>query len=412
MATKLENAIRVSMDALLDAQLANGAIAASIKKKKNVYHNVYPRDASIVALALDEFGFHGRARKALDFLLSAQLKSGEWAQCYTTEGKLPFHPFLGLTETDNQGLVIRALYEHYQTTRDKEWLKQIFPQIERGLSFVLKFFNPKLNLIWNMAAIHEFPPWEAGYEIWTNSANCDGLFKAAKLARVLGRPDLAKTWSDYAERIKSGILNNLWSEKLGYFQKRVRKIQMDFESIYKIIAKTKRNRYFPLYLLSYIQYYAFALIYLRFQSKKYPPRKLLIDISSLSPAYFDILPYDDPRVVKTIEAIEEFLWDKRMGGYQRYSEGVAPEPGGTNVFFQNGHGPWSIYTAWLAKYYLKSGNKKRAQRCLDWIIDVALKDGLMCEHISRYTGERCAEDFPWGKAEFLLAAREFSPFKI
>ena len=76
-----------------------------------------------------------------------------------------------------------------------------------------------------------------------------------------------------------------------------------------------------------------------------------IDASLYGVFQFGMLPADDPKVVATMEQIEERLWCKTdIGGVARYendyyhqiSQDVGDVPGN----------PWIICTLWLAEWYI------------------------------------------------------------
>jgi GH15 family glucan-1,4-alpha-glucosidase len=80
---------------------------------------------------------------------------------------------------------------------------------------------------------------------------------------------------------------------------------------------------------------------------------------------FDVLPADDPRVVRTMKNVEEILWVEGKGGVARYENDNYHRM--TDKATGN---PWLICTLWLAKWYIAKARKiddlKRALELINW----------------------------------------------
>ena len=84
-------------------------------------------------------------------------------------------------------------------------------------------------------------------------------------------------------------------------------------------------------------------------------------------ALYDVLPLDDPLVVRTVAEVESKLV---AGGVHRYE---------ADTFY--GGGQWPVLAALLAWYHARSGRLDRAARLLDWRASTADSDQLLPEQV-------------------------------
>ena len=93
-----------------------------------------------------------------------------------------------------------------------------------------------------------------------------------------------------------------------------------------------------------------------------------VDASLLAAsALYDVLPLDDPLVVKTVEEVESRLVD---GGVHRYE---------ADTFY--GGGQWPVLAALLAWHNARTGAPDRATALLDWVVSTADDDLLLPEQV-------------------------------
>jgi glucoamylase len=116
----------------------------------------------------------------------------------------------------------------------------------------------------------------------------------------------------------------------------------------------------------------------------------VLDASLYAIYKFHLFEADDPRVEKTMRAVEQKLWCKTdVGGvaryendyYHRISNDIAKVPGN----------PWFICTLWLADYYITraktTAQLKDALPILEWTAAHALESGVLAEQVNPYTNE-------------------------
>lgn len=314
---------RGSLQTIKKSQLGNGGILASSAKGRYPY--VYPRDHSICILAFISAKKYKRAKKALKFALEAELESGAFPQRYDTKGRdASYKPI----QIDGNGLIIYSLMKYYQATKDKEFILKYIPRIEKAIGYILKSMNKERNLIFTPNSIHEFPPIEAGLEFWANCVCCAALKETANVYK-----DINREYSHLMEtsnEISKGITENLWNSRLKSF---VKIIRLKESSSVDVDA----------------------------------------DASLIGISYFDVLDQKDQRVSQTVHRIERELWNKQLGGICRYEKHEGRNNGGW--------GPWPHFTLMLCDYYIKTKNKKKADKYLNWVIKIAQNNKLP-EHIS------------------------------
>ena len=63
------------------------------------------------------------------------------------------------------------------------------------------------------------------------------------------------------------------------------------------------------------------------------------------------------------------------GGYLRYEKDNYCE----------GKNPWTIATLWMAMYYQKSGEKRKANECVEFVIKSANEHGFIAEQVDNQT---------------------------
>ena len=93
-----------------------------------------------------------------------------------------------------------------------------------------------------------------------------------------------------------------------------------------------------------------------------------IDASLLAvAALYDVLPLDDPLVVRTVELVDRRLTN---GGVHRYE---------ADTFY--GGGQWPILASLLAWHHARAGDLDRATQLLDWVVSSADDDLLLPEQV-------------------------------
>ena len=319
---ELENIYLKSLEVIDSVTMKNGAILASPKDRRYPY--LYPRDCMLILRTMLEAGQYRKVKKTLKFVLGLVGETGEWHQRYTPDGKpASYRP----SQVDCNGLVLYMIKKYYDHTKDIDFLKKHWNAIYLGTRFLEEHFIKEERLVYSMNSIHEWPPMEAGFEIWANSCACAGFKASREIAELLGEHEDKRKWMEIEEELKDAIMKKLVKD--GHFIK----------------LTNNKNIYDA-------------------------------DISELGMYILELLPPNNRIIKNTAEYIEKELYDKKLGGIRRHMRKHG-KPGRNN----GGYGPYGMYTGWMAQYYLDEGDLKNAKKYFDWFMKYN-KGGLIPEHVS------------------------------
>lgn len=318
---KAESIYKRSIEILKEVQLKNGGCLATPKGERYPY--VYPRDHSICTLGFLAAKLYDRAKKALSFVLSNQLKSGAFPQRYDVHGRdASYKPI----QIDGTALIIYSFCRYIEKTKDLEFAKQHWYRLLNAANYIINNIHEK-GLVYTPNSIHEFPPIEQGLEIWANSVCCAALRELNKLSKLL---KYKENFNLISKRIKRSILKYMWNSRIKGFVKNIRIKESSSVETYT-------------------------------------------DASTIGLVEFNIIPDKDKRVISTIKNIERDLWNPKLGGICRY-----PKYEGRN---NGGYGPWPHFTLMVCKHFIRRKNKLKADKYLNWVINIAYNNELP-EHIS------------------------------
>jgi hypothetical protein len=169
------------------------------------YDEFYIRDAAYQVLELEEAGLFDAARKAAAAYLQTQRPDGR----FETQKD----------QFDANGQALWVIWQYYQITGDRAWLKQAYPQMRRAVEWTMRARHeapsgsPFAGLLPNGVADGEFL-WDGkhhivGYDVW----NLRGVLCVANAAQVLGEQADAQTFRREAEDYRLAI--DAASEKTG-----------------------------------------------------------------------------------------------------------------------------------------------------------------------------------------------------
>ena len=351
---------------------SKGAIIASgdssmMQYGKDTYSYMWPRDAAFTAITLDKAGDPNVAKRFFQFANEVISEDGYFMHKYRPDKSLgsSWHPWIKAgviqlpIQEDETALVIYALWQHYEHSRDLEFIESLYnPLIRKAAQFLIHFRDPDTGL-----PKPSYDLWEEKYGVstFTCATVYGALVAASRFAELFGKTAEKREYARAAEEIKAGILEHLYDKESGNFYKMIR-----VKGKEKIIDKT-------------------------------------IDISSIYGIYnFGILSVDDPRVVGAVTNTENALLVKTsVGGCARYENDhyfrVANNTPGN---------PWFIATLWLAQYYIMRAENEKALEIvrdkLSWVNRYALQSGILSEQINPYTGEQLsAGPLTWSHSEFV-----------
>ncbi|HEX6971846.1 MAG TPA: glycoside hydrolase family 15 protein [Limnochordia bacterium] len=358
-----------------------GAIIAAndtdiLAVSRDHYSYVWPRDGALVATALDRAGFSELTREFYRFCARVISPEGFLWHKYHPDGSVgsSWHPWLRNGQTqlpiqeDETALVLHALGQFFQRDRDHDFIESLYPTLIRpAADFLCRYRDPESHL-----PLDSYDLWEErrGVFTFTAAAVWAGLRAAGRFAALLGDARAAEQYRRAAAEVKAAVLERLYSEKHGRF---LRGLVVDREG--NLVEDET------------------------------------LESSVYGVAAFGLLPAADPRMVKTMRAVEQGLWVKTdVGGIARYSN---------DRYFQVSHdlsripgNPWIICTMWLAQYYVERAHTREdlevPERLLGWAVRRAMESGVLPVQVHPETGEPISvAPLTWSHASFILAVIKY-----
>lgn len=336
------------------------------------YGYCWGRDATFVAAAFDEAGYHQQAEKFYYFSAQVQSPDGSWRQRYFTDGLAA--PTWG-KQVDQTGTVLWGYRHHYRLTKSSKFLSGIWPSLAAGASYLAG------SLAENGLPAPGMDLWEDEFSqnTYSSAATYGGLTAAAEMAELTGEKEKAGFWRQAAESIREGILKYQWSEEHNRFLRGINR-RVSREAYEQALAAGEGAEICMDHTGIYPDYRV--------------ARDTRIDAALLGLVFpFAVLKPDDPRMISTARAIEEELWNNAGGGLRRYSGDC-----------YRGGNPWLITTFWLAIYYSMLGQKERAGELCQWCLKQSNQLLLLPEQAGRDGGGPAwALPLSWSHAMLILS---------
>ena len=352
----------------------NGAIIASgdsdmLQSGRDTYAYVWPRDAAFAALALDWIGDRHMARKFFEFAAKTMKPEGYFMHRNRSDGSLgsSWHPWIldGRIELpiqeDETALILWALGEHYEVTKDIEFIESLYNTlILPAANFLLSYRDPYSGL-----PKPSYNLWEEkwGVHTFTVASVYGGLRAAAMFSALLGKTRNEHNFRHAADEVSRALLEHAWNAELGAFYKT---ISVDEKGMITVYDQT-------------------------------------IDASSAYGVFiFGVLPAGDDRMVRAMKVTEEHLVNRtQVGGLARYEHDnyfrVSPEGPGN---------PWIITSLWLAQYQIATASTDKdldkVREWLNWCVRMAASTGVLPEQMNPYTKEHLSTaPLTWSHAEYI-----------
>ncbi len=269
-------------------------------------------------------------------------------------------------QEDETALVLYSLWQHYSCFHDVEFVAPHFRSlITPGADFLTSYREPHTRL-----PAPSYDLWEErrGILSYTTAAVYAGLDAAANFTTLFGEEELTAKYRQAADEIKEEALRYLWDEERGYF---LRMITVDKDG--QISKDTT------------------------------------LDSSVCGLFQFGMLPVQDARMERTMQALEQTLWTKtEVGGMARYENDYYHQV--THDLSQAQGNPWFICTLWLAQYRIARASNvdelHQALPLLAWARKHALPSGVMAEQVNPFTSEPLSvSPLTWSHAEYVMTVR-------
>lgn len=362
---------------------ADGAIIAAndsenIQFNRDTYSYMWPRDGALVSIAMTNAGFPEFTKPFFRFCKNVLWWAGCLLHKYNPDGTLgsSWHPWVEYGEPslpiqeDETALVIHALWKYYEATGDLEFVKEVYePLVKDAVFFMNDYSYP------NDIPVESYDLWEErrGIFTFTASAVYRGLLSGEKLGHLVGDEEVCNICRLRYSMLKQAILNELYDDNRGVFLRGISYIDHDINR--KNVDRT-------------------------------------VDSSVYGIFEFNLLSADDPRVVRTMQNLEEKLWVPGKGGLARYENDPYYRKEGRN--YSN---PWIICTLWLAKWYIAEAKEikdlEKALELINWAADCSLETGIMPEQIDSFTGEPLSvAPLTWSHSEFVDTVTQYQEKKV
>ncbi len=350
-----------------------GIIASSdtdmLHHGRDTYSYVWPRDAAVIATALDISGYHDVATRFFTFVSNCIEPGGYLMHKYRSDGVLgsSWHPWMqhGVPhlpiQEDETAATIFALWKHYERCRDIEFIESLYnPFIEPAAKFMCEYIEPTTGL-----PQASYDLWEEKYgtSTYTAAAVYAALMAASRFAMMLGKDDDSRTYQAVAERMQTAIGTVLYDDSLKMFVKHVLHSEdgdltfdktLDTSSFYGLIA-------------------------------------------------FDVFDIDDPKITAAAKTVQDRLQvHSNSKGYIRYEN-----DGYYRMSDADTPNPWVITTLWMAQYLIKKATKlshlKEPLDLLNWTCSHATTGGVLAEQMHPNTRAHLSTaPLTWSHAEYVL----------
>lgn len=336
------------------------------------YSYLWTRDGAFVAAALDDAGYAEMTREFFAFCGKIVDPNGYFLQKYNPDGTVAsgWHPSWDSTnkhdlvpiQEDETGLVLWALWKHYEKHRDIDFAHRLYERfVTKCANFMVVFRNAKTGLpapSWNL--------WEnsRGIHTFTACTVVAGLRAAARFADLFAEVDRAGLYNRTADEIVTAMGEFLYQEKIGRFLR--------------------------------------ALVTDQSDGLHEDPT---IDSSLFALFYFECFPIDDVRLRSTMAAIIEHL--EVSGGYTRFEN---------DDYMRSENGtvgnPWIICTLWIAEYLIAAARSEadldKPLSLMNWVVGKALPSGVWAEQVDPVTGVPVSvSPLTWSHSTFVATVHSY-----
>jgi len=354
-----------------------GGISAAVEVDENMtkcgrYSYCWPRDAVFITKALDSLKMLKETEKFYKiFCKDTQNKNGMWEQRFYTDKRLA--PCWGY-QIDETASVVFGVYEHYKATKDVKFLKDTYKMCEKAVKFLCTYMDNILgtkdesDIVKNEieATYHtedrnklpkSYDLWEESEGIHLYSLACIySAFDAIAEIHTILKPEY-----EQSNRLKVEAMNKLENATKKYNQEIKKYIS---NNLYN--GKTKTF------------------------TRNLKDEKTDISLLGLVTP-FEMFSPKEKKVLNTIDKINMTL-RTYTGGYLRYEDDNYCE----------GKNPWTIATLWMAMYYQKSGEKRKSNECIEFIIKSANEHGFIAEQVDNKTmSPAWVNGLAWAHAMFV-----------
>ncbi|MBW7474246.1 glycoside hydrolase family 15 protein [Paenibacillus oenotherae] len=358
-----------------------GAIIAAndtdiLQYNRDHYSYMWPRDGALIAEAMSLAGFQSVISPFFQFCERTLSPDGYLYHKYNPDGTVgsSWHPYIVQgnqrlpIQEDETALVLFALWKDYTRNQVIELPQSLYNNlIRKGAAFLSSYMEDGLSL-----PKPSYDLWEERYGIWTYTVASvyGGLMAAAFFTELFGDYERSDHFRDTAETIKQGMLTHLWDEGSGRFARGLIQKDDGWE------------------------------------------KDMTLESSLFGIWEFGVLPVNDSRVIRTMNAIKQGLTVRTgVGGVARYTNDYYFQQSGD---IENVPGnPWIICTLWIANFEIESAKSladlEGPRRTLQWVVEHALSSGLLPEQLNPHDGSPLSvAPLTWSHATFVQCVSKYS----
>ncbi|MBO5348211.1 MAG: hypothetical protein J6A89_00060 [Clostridia bacterium] len=362
-----------------------GGIAAALEVDENrekcgSYSYCWPRDSIFITRAFDLLKMEQETELFYNnFCKKTQSENGMWEQRFFTDGILA--PCWGY-QIDETASVIYGVYNHYEHTKNIEFLEDNLKMCENGAKFLIEYVENLLNI-----EEEDFV-----------------------------KKELKEKYKKSFE-IHKQVSYDLWEMNEGVHLYSLSSIIACFESMKKIyesldikdeisrLKKEKRNNLvikLNKYIVLLKEYIKNNLIDSKFKILKRNLNDNNMDISVIGAVYpFEVFDASEKVVKNTIDKINMTLRTYNSG-YLRFE----------NDNYMGGNNPWVITTLWMALYFIKAGDIISAENCFKFVVNTASDYGFLCEQVNNEDKDfKWVIGLGWSHAMFIIVLEELLNLK-
>ena len=189
MLEDIQRLIQCQADFIISQQLPSGAIPW--------YRGgiTDPWDHVECAIALDCTRRSNEARVAYKWMRDTQNPDGSWYFSYRND-----KPRELTKDTNFSTYIATGMWFHYLTTRDLDFLRYMWPAVEKGIDFALSLQQPGGEIYWGLSENNEVWP---GAILTASSSTWLSIRCATRIARTLAidKPD----WNEASRKLSRAI---------------------------------------------------------------------------------------------------------------------------------------------------------------------------------------------------------------
>jgi hypothetical protein len=189
MPEDIQRLIQCQADFIVDQQLRSGAIPW--------YRGgiTDPWDHVECAIALDLSAHVSEASLAYKWMRSTQNPDGSWYFSYQDD-----KPQDLTRDTNFSSYIATGMWHHYITTRDLDFLRHMWPAVEKGMGFALSLQQPGGEILWGLSQNNEVWP---GAILTASSSTWLSIERGTRIAKTLGLPK--PDWHKACQRLAKAI---------------------------------------------------------------------------------------------------------------------------------------------------------------------------------------------------------------